>query len=57
MSDSYYYNSELEKLDTRSIRPLTVVIRDGEGNATKYLSLNEHSVPVIIEFLSKLLEK
>jgi hypothetical protein len=47
-----YYASELSKLNTTS--GLNIVIRDGDGNKTKTIDLNNESIPTIINFLKKI---
>lgn len=49
-----YYKNELKKLDLSSEFPANLIIRDGEGNSTKTLSLNIDSCEVLIDFLTKL---
>lgn len=51
-----YYKTQLEKLKIDSDYVPTIVITDCEGDKTKHLSLNDESIPVIIEFLQGLLK-
>lgn len=49
--DKWYYKSELNKLDLDSEFPIQVVIYDGNGDKTKFMSLNKDSIAVLEEFL------
>ena len=51
-----YYRDELSKLKETEYYP-TIQIRDGNGNNTKWLALNEESIPIIMDYLSELMVK
>lgn len=46
-----YYQSELSKLNLVSEYPGAFQFRDGNGNATKWLGLNEESANVLVQWL------
>lgn len=52
-SDKWYYKSQLNKLDPKSAE-IQIVVNDSEGNKTNYMNLNNDSIDVMIEFLTKL---
>lgn len=51
-----YYREEVNKLEDTEYPP-TLQIRDSKGNQTKWLSLNEESIPEIMDYLSNLMVK
>lgn len=52
-----YYKNELKRLVTDNEYNQSVIISDSQGNKTKTLSLNVESIPVIMEYLSKELQR
>lgn len=47
-----YYASEINKLNTNSSYPWSIVIRDGEGGKTKHLNINKESIQVLRDMLT-----
>jgi hypothetical protein len=52
--NSSYYQGELDNLNTNSTYPISIKLTDGDGNSTKYINLNNESIPVLIEWLKQL---
>lgn len=50
-SHGAYYVSEIALLKPNNVYSQSIVIYDGQGGKTKFLSINEKSIPVLIEFL------
>lgn len=52
-----YYENELKKLTPDNEYFQNLIISDSQGNKTKTLSLNIESIPVIMEYLSKEMQR
>ena len=51
MENFNYYVNELKRINPNSEYPGSIKISDGEGNSTKYLSLNKESASIIAQWL------
>lgn len=49
-----YYMNEINKLNTNSSYPWSIVIRDGEGGETNELNINKESIQVLRDILIRL---
>lgn len=56
-SHCQYYTDELKILSPDDTYSQSIVIHDGQGNKTKFLSLNRDSIPILIEFLDNELKR
>lgn len=52
-----YYVVALKDLKPDNTYNQSVVIHDGQGNSTKFLALNQESIPVLITFLQDELKR
>lgn len=52
-----YYEAELKRLRPRTDDFCTVKLSDNDGTSTKTLNINAASIPVLIAFLNRELER
>jgi len=49
-----YHSDQLDGLNKNSEYPITVQFHDADGNKTKWMDINQESIPVIISFLESM---